>query len=266
MIQNIIVPVDFSVEAENALLFAAEIAKRNSAKLTILHAEPASDNLNLDTQKLRYFEMKVHNLFGAEVPCAPLLVTKDLISSLESLEASNSSDLIVMGTKGASGLKKLLIGSNTVRVLSVSKSPVLVIPGSARFNDFNKTGKNRVVLATDLEETRNESGYNMLSEMLKLMIEPKLRILHVRPKNTSLNPVQELQRSALLSSFGEEVATERITVFSDNVLDGINYYLDKNSDTGMIVMIARDSGGLFQKHFTREMASITHFPLLVLKE
>ena len=266
MIQKIVVPVDFSIEAENALLFAAEIAKRNSAKLLILHTEPSTDNPDLESQKLKYFEMKVHNLFGAEVPCQTLVLVDDLVSAIEMMEKNHSCDLIVMGTKGASGLKKLLIGSNTVRVLAAIKTPVLVIPGTAKFNDFNKTGKNRVVLATDLEETQNESGYNLLTEILKLMLEPKLRILHVRPKNTSLNPMQQLQRSALLSSFGEEVETERITVFSDHVMDGINFYLDKNTDTGLIVMIARDTGGLFQKHLTREMASITHYPLLVLNE
>lgn len=266
MIKEILVPVDFSEEAENALFYAAEIAKRKSTPLTILHAQSNPENLSLDQQQLTYLQTKVQNRFGSELSCETHLTGDNLLSALGQANKDPKSTIIVMGTKGASGLKKLLIGSNTVNVLASSKSPVLVIPGTARFEDFNKTGKNRVVLATDLEETQNEAGYNVLSEILELMIQPKLRILNVRPKNTTLNPSQQLQRSALLSGFGEEVETERITVFSSNVMNGINFYLDKNSDTGMIVMIARDSGGLFQKHFTREMASITHFPLLILKE
>jgi predicted Zn-dependent protease len=57
-----------------------------------------------------------------------------------------------------------------------------------------------------------------------------------------------------------------MTIFSSNVINGINYYLDKKNDTGLLAMIARDSGHLIQKHYTREMASHTHLPLLVLHD
>ena len=47
-----------------------------------------------------------------------------------------------MGTKGASGLKKILIGSNTsLNVLANTKVPVLVIPEVARFENFLKKRK-----------------------------------------------------------------------------------------------------------------------------
>ena len=48
------------------------------------------------------------------------------------------------------------------------------------------------------------------------------------------------------------------------MIGGINFYL--NMDAGLIAMIARDSGHLIQKHYTREMASHTHLPLLVLHD
>ena len=266
MLKNIIVPVDFSEQAENALFFAAEIAKRDSCPLTILHAHPDADSPAMDRQKMDYLESKLKNAFGPELLFQSVLAPFDLVHALKSQAGAGDCSLIVMGTKGASGLKRILIGSNTVKVMSEVKTPILVIPEEAKFENFNRKGKNRVVLASDLEETENEAGYNFLSEFLKLMIQPKLRIINVRPKNTTLNPKQELQRAALLSGFGEELETKRITVFSSNVLDGITYYLDNHPDTGMVVMISRDSGGLFQRHFTREMASITHHPLLVLND
>lgn len=266
MLKNIIVPVDFSEQAENALLFAAEVAKRVSSQLTIIHAQPNSDNPSLDEQKLKYLENKLKNSFGSDLQCESILAPFDLIHALKSQAGTPDTNLIVMGTKGASGLKRILIGSNTVKVIAEVKVPVLVIPEGAKFEDFNRKGKNRIVFATDLEETGNEAGYDFLSEFLKLMIQPKLRILNVRPKNTTLNHKQQLQRSSLLSGFGEEVETERITVFSSDVLAGIKFYLADHPDTGMLMMISRDSGGLFQRNFTREMASITHLPLLVLND
>lgn len=266
MLKNITVPVDFSGESENALLFAAEIAKRVSARLTILHAQTSAENAQQDEEKLKFLKSNLQNVFGSDLDCETSLAPFDLAHILKSNLSTQKTHLIVMGTKGASGLKRILIGSNTVRVIAEVPVPILVIPGAARFEDFNKKGKNRVVFASDLEEIKNEASLDFLAEFMRLMIQPKLRILTVRPKNTSLNIQQGLQRKSLLSGFGDLVDTEIVTVFSSNVLDGIQFYLDKNTDTGMIVMISKDSGGLFQRHFTREMASVTHYPLLVLKE
>jgi hypothetical protein len=75
------------------------------------------------------------------------------------------------------------------------------------------------------------------------------------------------ERHFLISLFEPEIESESVTVFGSNVMGGINFYLNRKSeDTGLIAMIARDSGHLIQKHYTREMASHTHLPLLVLHD
>ena len=92
-----------------------------------------------------------------------------------------------MGTKGASGLKRILIGSNTVKVLRHVTVPVLVIPEVARFENFLLKGKNRIVLATDLEELQDDNAIDLLKEIALLIVEPKVRVLSVRPKRTELD-------------------------------------------------------------------------------
>lgn len=266
MIKSIITPVDFSPEATTALMFAAEISKRASAKLTILHALQSNQNEAKAKQQMEQLVGSLQKTFGSELQCDSHVVAGDLLNALNSQIGIQQSDFLVMGTKGASGLKKILIGSNTVKVIANAKLPTLIIPESVKFEEFIKKGKNRVVLATDLEEVTSDSILNLLEAITALMVDPKLRILNVRPKNTSLSFHQNLVRSALVSGFKDLIETEPITVFSNRVLDGINFYLEKNSDTGLIVMIGRDSGGLFQKNFTQEMASITEYPLLVLND
>jgi len=264
MIKSIIAPVDFSEAAGNALLFAAEISKRVSARLIIIHVMPTGDSEAQAIQKLELLVSELQASFGASLNCTSLVAHGDFVDTLTEQISAQRVDLIVMGTKGASGLKRILIGSNTVKVLAHTKVPVMVIPEVARFEDFNRKGKNRVVFATDLEEVENEASLDILAEVVGLMIAPTLRVLNVRPKNTRLGFSQEMERAALVSRFREDIETERITVFDDSVMDGINFYLDKHTDTGMVAMIARDSGGLFQRHFTHEMAAFTHYPLLVL--
>jgi len=143
---------------------------------------------------------------------------------------------------------------------------VLVIPELARFEHFPNIGKNRIVLATDLDVLKNENALDILKEVAMLITEPKIRVLRVRPKNTELSNMKRMERDQLRSFFKPEITSERITIFSDHVLGGINFYLDKNGDTGLIAMIARDSDALIQKHYTKEMASHTHYPLLVLHD
>ena len=75
-----------------------------------------------------------------------------------------------------------------------------------------------------------------------------------------------MERDYLLSVFNPEIESERATVFSSSVIGGINYYLNRTADTGLVAMVARDSGALIQKHYTREMASHTHLPLLVVHD
>ena len=91
-------------------------------------------------------------------------------------------------------------------------------------------------------------------------------MLNVRPENTDLPELKRIKRDIIVSIFNPEIESERVTIFSTNVLGGINFYLNKNKDTGLLAMIARDSGHLIQKHYTREMASHTHLPLLVLHD
>ena len=186
----------------------------------------------------------------------------NLVGTLKGLIGLHQPNLIVMGTKGASGLRKILMGSNTVKVIANVREPVLVIPEVARFEKFLDSGKNRVILATDLDELKNEDALDILKDMALLMVEPNLRVVSVRPKDKDIDEQKRMERNALVSRFTPEIRSEWITVFNNNVLAGINFYLNKHEDTGLVAMIARDSGHLIQKHYTREMASHTEFPLI----
>lgn len=260
--KTIIAPIDFSDASTNALAFAAELSKRASARLIAVNIRQKGEDEEEAKSKLSDLKKS----FGPDLKFESSLLHGNLIPTLKKIIALEQPDLIVMGTKGASGLKRILIGSNTVNVIAKTTVPVLVIPEVARFKNFIKKGKNRIVLATDLDSLKNDDALDILKEIALLIIQPKVRVLSVRRKNRNLTFMKRMERDALLSRFSPEIDSERITIFSSNVMNGINFYLNKNTDTGLIAMIARDSGQLIQKHYTREMASHTQFPLLVLHD
>ncbi|MBP9791538.1 MAG: universal stress protein [Bacteroidia bacterium] len=262
----IIAPIDFSEASINALSFAAELSKRASVRLIVLNTLQRDDDEMEAKSKLELVKSNLKDSFGPDLKCETLLAKGDLISVLNELIIAEKPDLIIMGTKGASGIKRILIGSNAVNVISEIKIPVLVIPEMALYKDFIKRGKNRIVLATDLELLENERCVNILKEMAMFMFEPKVRVLNVRPKHTKLPELKKIERSFLLSVFKPEIESKSVTLFGNNILEGINYYLDKKTDCGLIAMIATESGSLFEKHYTREMATHTNLPLLVLHD
>ena len=264
--KTILSPVDFSDAAANALSFAAELAKRASARLVVITIVDKEEDEHNAKTNLKAIESNLKSSFGAGLNCETSLAHGNLVATLQKIVAVQQPDLIVMGTKGASGLKRILIGSNTVNVIANTKVPVLVVPEVARFETFLQKGRNNIVLATDLDAMKSDEGLSTLKKIALLMIDPAVKVLSVRPKNTTLPELKRMERDYLLSVFNPEMQSERITVFSNNVINGINFYLEKNKDTGLVAMIARDSGQLIQKHYTREMASHTHLPLLVLHD
>ena len=265
--KEILAPIDFSAASLNAVLFAAELARRSAASLTIVHILQKNQDEREANDRLNSLASKVKTSSTVELTSNLFVLQGDLVQALEKVIADRQPDLIVMGTKGASGLKKIFIGSNTIRVITHTKTPVLVIPEQATFEKYLKKGKNRIVLATDLNVLENDRALNVLKELALNIIEPKIRILNVRPKNTGLSEAKRAERDMLLEYFHPQIPSERVTVFSKSILEGINYYLEERSaDTGLVAMIARDSGHLIQTHYTKEMAAHTHLPLLVLHD
>src|SRR5688572_29154759 len=169
--------VDFSEASTNALSFAAELSKRATARLLIINIIQKGEEQDETKNKLKIIESSLKNSFGSDLECETSMAHGNLIPTLKKIIAIQQPDLIVMGTKGASGLKKILIGSNTVNVIANTRVPVLVIPEVARFESFLHKAKNRIVLATDLDELENGYCINIVKEIGLLVIEPKVAVL-----------------------------------------------------------------------------------------
>ena len=168
--KKIIAPVDFSEASTNALSFAAELSKRASAQLIIVNIFEKGEDEEESRDKLKSVVTDLKKTFGPNLNCESSVAHGSLVVELKEIINAQQPDLIVMGTKGASGLKRVLIGSNTVNVLAKTKLPVLVIPEVARFENFLEQGKNRVVLATDLDSLENVDSLDILKEIALLII------------------------------------------------------------------------------------------------
>src|SRR5690606_5889031 len=142
---------------ESALKVAAQLAKQNNSELILLHMLDISEQLvsnsaSAKQQELMFFMQLAKKRFEEfvtkdylnDVHTTPVIkhfrVFEEIINTAKELEA----DLIVMGSRGANGIKGFLLGSNTEKVVRTSEIPVLVI--KSEIKSFNpKT----IVFASD---------------------------------------------------------------------------------------------------------------------
>jgi len=144
--RKILVPVDFSVHASEAIRAAADLAKRYDAALTLVHvyetvAYALPDGFVLFTgsqlaDMLSEFEKRLAAAKrDAEAAGATRVEVKQLqgAAAVEIVEFAkeNGFDLIVMGTHGRRGLQHALMGSVAERVVRTAPCPVLTLKAQA---------------------------------------------------------------------------------------------------------------------------------------
>lgn len=171
--KTIVVPFDFSNNARTALEIALQLARTTASPLLVIHVvhespyQLAAATSEADMNRLirlreseqtaalqqevtdgqHRLSLKLHQgQVRAKAIYHPLIVEK-IIAYAQEEDAS----LIVMGTHGATGIKKVLFGSNTAHMISRSPIPVLAIPSGYTWKPVEK-----MVYASDLENLTAE--------------------------------------------------------------------------------------------------------------
>lgn len=143
--KKILVPIDGSAASEKAAEKAVEIAKNYGSTITFVNVINVSDlyklnhhggfiemSINTMTEQMKNNGEKMLESVTGNIDCSGINCEKIVVSGQpeeEILKAANdgSFDLIVMGRRGFSKIKRFFIGSVTQRVISDSPCPILII-------------------------------------------------------------------------------------------------------------------------------------------
>lgn len=145
-IRRILVAVDGSNPSLNASTFAIDIAKRYDAELIVLHVidpryreleiaiSPRPGRFKEIEKKVMEDAQKILDIVRQKATEKNVNVKMDAISSFTSVMKDivhyakvNNADIIVIGNRGMTGFKKLLVGSVASGVVTYSDCPVLVV-------------------------------------------------------------------------------------------------------------------------------------------
>jgi nucleotide-binding universal stress UspA family protein len=147
MFKHILLPTDGSKLSGRAVKFGIELAKSMKAKVTTLHVVPEFrmivdegfvSPMGAEMQKRFETESRAHarKLLAkveeaaktAGIKCEAVAMVGDLpFQHIIEIAKNKKCDLILMASHGRKGLSSLLLGSETAKVLTHSKIPVLVV-------------------------------------------------------------------------------------------------------------------------------------------
>lgn len=140
--RKILVPTDFSDNAFKAIAYAAEIARAKKGIIHLLHVIEPSLNMatmQTDSQNRKVVKnrsdrlqrtLKAARAVYPDIRIIPWLAGGKVVDSILTYAREKKVNLVVMGTKGAGGLKKFFVGTVTAEVVSKSPVPVLTVPVS----------------------------------------------------------------------------------------------------------------------------------------
>lgn len=272
--KNILCPTDFTKSSENALLYAADLARIYKSKIILMHAYETPviyTDVTVATVQIDFEDLKAGALAKLkkfyskmqpeikDVPCELVLQQGLPSSRISEIAIEKKIDLIVMATTASTQVQRFLVGSNATRVLKDTSCMVMLIPPRAQFDGLKK-----IVFTTDLSK-ENLLASRAIVEVAKMF---KSELIFLNVDNQSLvhddtdldNVTHKIKQYVSYPKMKGYVCTDL------NVADGISYFL-KHHKADCLAMVTHHRKfikALANPSVTKKVAYKTDIPLMVI--
>jgi nucleotide-binding universal stress UspA family protein len=272
--KTIILPTDGSKNAEHAMRYALALHAGQTVRFIVfqsidisaygadipispeligveVHEQELTRNINIWASEYTFepftFEAKV--MLGGLAPC------------LDELAEDVGAHLVVMGTKGATGLLGAVLGSNTSDVIANASCPVIAVPEDAAIG----TPKT-ILFATD---NKGLSSPEIAAPMLDIARRSRasVHLLHVLDEGVTIT-VDEAIAGLQLEHLLEGVPHNYLFLSSEDKALAIEQHVNGN-DIDLLVTVPRRNNffdAIFHRSVTRKLALHTKVPLLVMHD
>ncbi|MEP6646646.1 MAG: universal stress protein [Saprospiraceae bacterium] len=274
--KKILYPTDFSGTAENAFIFALQIADHLGASIITVHAfdKPDVSGVNLpDTLKEVYDSIDLEEFENYEdeipvlkdiaidngyyhIPMVHVLEEGAAVSAILRTANKNKVDLIVMGTTGAGMMENLFFGTVSGKVLEEAHCPVLVVPKTATFVGII----DNIAVATNFTE---EDA--LLIEELKKFREIMGCHIHVVHVNTDKGGADNGQLKSFCERWQHDKKMTPHLVNHTDVNEGLETFVSDNKIDLLALLSHKRTWfeDLFSKTRAKKISFHQSIPLLV---
>ncbi|MEW7290015.1 universal stress protein [Aquimarina sp. 2304DJ70-9] len=212
--KRILIPTDFSDNAWNTILYAMELYKDIPCEFHILNTHELKPMQLLTTQSSQKVG-HLYDIFKKESKEGLKMILDDIgnsapdsahvfktisksgtfIKVMEEVVENDHFDMIIIGTKGATGAKEIFLGSNTQKVIRhIDDCPILVVPDESFFEEISA-----IAFATDFERVYYKSEIRPIVSLAKSQ-NATVRMVHVYDK-PQLNKIQHHNSTTLEQCF-----------------------------------------------------------------
>jgi len=138
-VRTIVVGADGSENSQRAVRFAAELAQQLGARVVAVHAfdplaqlgkvEPPVDFAKLERETRERLESQwCAALHDAGVACESIVVENTPVGAIVDAADAHDADLVVVGARGHSPVRQLVLGSTSMKLPHQTKRPVTIVP------------------------------------------------------------------------------------------------------------------------------------------
>jgi nucleotide-binding universal stress UspA family protein len=267
--ENILIPTDFSENAWNAVEYAVNFFRDSICSFYILHVCPTSDidkdgiedvkssceehmQVLLNKIEKSFRRNERHKFFS-------IIDSGYIVNTVRNQVDKNQIDFIVMGTKGASDLKKIPLGSNASNIITKVKCTTVIVPENAKYADLKE-----IAFPTDFLSRYSTKTLESITNIVERH-NASARVLHIKNEETLLNEDQQRNKEMLDDYLGTN--THSFHFLANNQIENQVQNFVENKRINLITMFAKNLS-YFEKilfHPTMpEMKYYTDIPFLVL--
>uniref|UniRef100_UPI00404AE1D0 universal stress protein n=2 Tax=Flavobacterium sp. TaxID=239 RepID=UPI00404AE1D0 len=275
--KRILFPTDFSETSKNAFIYAMHLAHSLKAELIVLHVYDLP-NLNVgrmaNTMKEVYDSIELENFdnlkdqipllrnIAAEngfedLSISTILKKGDLVWAIKDTVKTENIDFLVMGTKGATGLKEVFLGSNTGAVVTDTNVATFGIPESSKFRPIKN------IVFTTRFRMKDIKALKKVKD-IAANLGANIHCLYVKTSKSDVKDVV-LQDWKLL--FEKDNIAFHI-IENNNIQKSILDF-STSHDVDMLAMLNHKRGffeELFKQSMAQQLAYHTQVPLLAIPE
>jgi nucleotide-binding universal stress UspA family protein len=276
--KTLVVPTDFSPVAVNAINYAADMALAincsivlvNTYQAPVIYSDSPIPPVAIDSfeeiqkaseERLEEQKRVLMRTTAGKIKIYTESRFGDVVSELEKLCNSIDPFAIIMGSNGAAGLERLLMGSTTLKTISHIKYPVIVVPPGTSYKGIRKIG-----LACDykniIESTPVEFIKNIVNEF-----GAELHVLNIDHNDSHQNK-DAIVESAWLEALLDNIKPNYYFLDREDVVEGINEFAE-TGNLDMVMVIPKKHNlieGLFHKSKSKELITHSHIPIVSIHE
>ncbi len=268
--KKILCPTDFSETANNAITYAAKLAQKMKAQLTLFNVQSLADltpeeafwgeSLNAAAAAARLEELceEVSKVF--KISCYGDVATS--VTSVNKIIGTKASgyDLIVMGTNGPDELFQFFLGSNTYQVIKKSTVPLMLIPEGCGYSDIQF-----IVYAFDY--WRNDRLPMTQIIQISKALGSELLVLQVMEESYSHKAELEVKEAQkiMLDLYKDQISLRFDTIYASELIESVHdYVLRNNADLlALCTEHHRFIQQVFHKSVVKAVSKIATYPVFV---